>query len=218
MRQYQTYGGGGLSPFSVGSQAAFDLLKRTGHPETSWTYEGGLREHRDLSFGPLTGIQGQVSYYHVDFSNRLLTISPTPVIASIVGGAAILENVGSVTTDGTDIVATLLFGRHLSIYDALSYNHSVYDDNYASGAAIVPTAGKVVPGDPAWLNKSVIAANYGAFDGQLIGDYVGKRYATYTDDLSVKSYSSSTSRPATASDCRPGSSCATSISRATSPT
>ena len=188
VRQYQTYGGGGASPFSVGSQAAFDLLKRTGEPETSWTYEGGLREHRDLSFGPLTGIQGQVSYYHVDFSNRLLTISPTPVITSIVGGAAILENVGSVTTDGADVAATLFFGPHVSIYDAVSYNHSVYDDNYASGTSLVHTAGRIVPGDPSWLNKTVIAANYGPFDAQLFGDYVGRRYATYTDDLSVKSY------------------------------
>ena len=188
VRQYQTYGGGGLSPFSVGSQAAFDLLKRTGQPETSWTYELGLRENRDLSLGPLTGIQGQASYYHVDFSNRLLSISPTPVISSIVGGAAILENVGSVTTDGADVAATLLFGRHLSIYDAISYNRSIYDDNYQSGTATVQTAGKNVPGVPAWLNKSVIAVNAGPFDAQLMGDYVGKTYATYTNDLSVKSY------------------------------
>ncbi len=188
VRQYQTYGGGGNSPFSVGSQGAFDLLKRTGEPETSWTYEGGLREHRDLSFGPITGIQGQVSYYHVDFSNRLLTISPTPVITSIVGGAAILENVGSVTTDGADLAATLSFGPYISVYDAVSYNHSVYDDDYESGTSLVRTAGKIVPGDPSWLNKTVLAVNYGAFDTQLFGDYVGKRYVTYTDDLSVKSY------------------------------
>ncbi|MCQ8279796.1 TonB-dependent receptor [Acetobacteraceae bacterium KSS8] len=188
VRQYQVYGGGGASPYSVGSQGAFDLLKRTGKPETSWTYEIGLREHRNVHFGPLTGIQGQASYYHVDFSNRLLSISPTPVISSIIGGAAILENVGSVTTDGADVAATLLFGPHLSIYDAISYNKSVYNDNYQSGSSTVLTAGKTVPGTPAWLNKSVIAFNAGPFDAQLSGDYVGKRYATYTDDLSVKSY------------------------------
>lgn len=188
VRQYMTYGGGGASPWSVGSQAAFDLFKRTAQPETSWTYEGGLREHRELSFGPLSGIEGQVSYYHVAFSNRQLVVSPTAIITSIVGGASILQNVGSVTTDGADFALTAHLGRHFAIYNALSYNKSVYDDNYQSGSTLVHTAGKNVPGDPAWLNKSVISANFGNFDAQLMGDYVGKRYATYTNDLSVKSY------------------------------
>jgi hypothetical protein len=38
------------------------------------------------------------------------------------------------------------------------------------------------------MNKFVASVDYGGFDAQLIGDYVGKRYATYTNDLSVKSY------------------------------
>ncbi|MCQ8241357.1 TonB-dependent receptor [Rhizosaccharibacter radicis] len=188
VRQYMTYGAGGLSPWSLGSQQAFDLFKRTGEPETSWTYEVGLRSQRSLRLGPITGFDGQAEYYHVDFSNRLLSISPTPVISSIVGGAAIIANVGSVTTDGVDLAGTLHFGPHLSAYDAISYNDSRYDDDYMSGRAVVSTAGRKVPASPEWLNKSVISANWGAADAQLIGDYVGPRYATYTNDLSVKSY------------------------------
>jgi outer membrane receptor protein involved in Fe transport len=34
----------------------------------------------------------------------------------------------------------------------------------------------------------VASATYGGFEAQLIGDYVGKRYATYTNDLSVKAF------------------------------
>jgi len=45
-----------------------------------------------------------------------------------------------------------------------------------------------VPGSPAWLDKVVASANYGIFDAQLIGDYLGKRYATYTNDLHVPGY------------------------------
>ena len=33
----------------------------------------------------------------------------------------------------------------------------------------------------------VLSANYGAFEGQLTGDYIGKRYATYINDQSVGS-------------------------------
>ncbi|WP_445192348.1 TonB-dependent receptor [Sphingomonas sp. Tas61C01] len=188
IRQFQTSAAAGLSPFALGSQAAFDLFKRDVKPETSWTYEAGLRTRRSVQLGPITGFDGQISAYHVDFSNRLLGTSPTPVITSIVSGAALLSNVGDVKTDGIDIAGTLRFGEHFSIYDAVSYNRSRYQDNYATGTATVATAGKNVPGSPDWLNKVVATANYGIFDAQLVGDYIGKRYATYTNDLSVPSY------------------------------
>ncbi|KQS03862.1 TonB-dependent receptor [Sphingomonas sp. Leaf357] len=190
IRQFQTSAATGLSPFALGSQQVFDDFKRTVKPETSWTYEGGLRTRASLDLGPLSGFEGQISYYHVDFSNRLLAISPTTVITSIISGAAIVNNVGSVKTDGVDIAGTLRFGSHVSIYNALSYNNSRFQQNYLVGIAqtVVPTAGKKVPASPAWLNKTVVSANYGMFDVQLVGDYLGKRFATFTNDLSVPGY------------------------------
>jgi len=38
------------------------------------------------------------------------------------------------------------------------------------------------------MNKTVASLNVGPFDAQLIGDYVGRRYATYANDTSVDSY------------------------------
>ena len=186
MRQFAT--ANNLSPWSLGSQQAFNIFKQTVKPETAWVYELGLRSQHDFDVGPFTGLDSQVSVYHVNFSNRLLQISPTPVISSIVGGASIIQNVGSVTTNGADLAATLHMGEHFSIYDAVSYNHSKYDDNYFSGTTLVPTAGKKVPGSPEWMNKFIISANYGRFSGQLSGDTVGKVYATYTNDLSISGY------------------------------
>ena len=189
LRQFSVYGAGGASPWSLGSQAAFNLFRDTAHPETSWTYETGIRTKRSLSLGPVSAVEGQLSYYHVDFSNRLLQISATPVILSLVSGAAILANVGSVKTDGVDLAATVHFGPHISLYDAFSYNASVYQDNYVTGATstIVPTAGKTVPGNPNWLNKFVVSVDYGPVSAQFSGDYAGKRFTTYTNDLSVPS-------------------------------
>ena len=186
IRQFQTSAAAGLSPFALGSQAAFDLFKANTKPETSWTYEIGLRTQHGLGGG--VSFNGQISYYHVDFSNRLLSTSPTPVITAIVSGSPLINNVGSVRTDGVDLAGTLRFGPHFSIYNALSYNNSKYRDNYTSGAATVATAGKKVPGSPDWLNKTVATVNYGIFDAQLVGDYMGKRYATFTNDLPVPSY------------------------------
>ena len=188
VRQFQTSAAAGLSPFALGSQSLFDFFKANTKPETSWTYEAGVRTHHALSLGPITGFEGQLSYYHVDFSNRLLAISPTTTISATASGATILQNVGSVKTDGFDAAGTLRFGSHFSLYDALSYNNSRYVDNYQTGTATVLTAGKKVPGSPAWLNKTVASANAGIFDVQLVGDYLGRRYATYTNDLSSPGY------------------------------
>lgn len=188
IRQFQTSAAAGLSPFALGSQSLFDFFKANTKPETSWTYEAGVRTHHALSLGPITSFEGQLSYYHVDFSNRLLAISPTTTISATASGATILQNVGNVKTDGFDAAGTLRFGGHFSIYDALSYNNSRYVDNYTTGTTLVPTAGKKVPGSPDWLNKTVVSATAGMFDVQLVGDYLGRRFATFTNDLSSPSY------------------------------
>ncbi len=193
LRQFIPYSQGGnfygTAPWSLGTQAAFDLFKQTVSPETSWTYEGGVRTHRNVDLGFLTSIEGQASYYHVDFSNRILNVAPYNFINP---APSILVNVGGVTTDGVDIAGTLNFGSHVHFYDAVSYNKSTYDSNYNSGisngvAVVVATGGKVVPGTPDWLNKTILSANFGPFEAQVNGDYIGKRFATYLNDLSVKS-------------------------------
>jgi iron complex outermembrane receptor protein len=188
IRQFQTSAAAGLSPFALGSQTLFDFFKANTKPETSWTYELGARTKHSVDLGPLTGIEGQVSYYHVDFSNRLLGISPNSTITAIVSGATILQNVGSVKTDGVDLAGTLRFGPHFSYYSAVSYNDSRFEDDYVNGTATIGTAGKKVPGSPKWLYKAVATADAGIFDVQLIGDYLGRRYATFTNDLSVRGY------------------------------
>ena len=211
LRQYQTYGAGGsAAPWSVGSQAAFDLIAAKGQPETSWTYEAGLRTKHALDFAGLTSIEAQINYFHVDFSNRLLAITPSVggiAGSSISGGTPALFNVGAVKTDGVDAAFTLRFGPRFSLYNAVSYNSSVYQSDYSStsgnGASaatgtciggiavvngVVPTCGKQVPGSPRWMNKTVATLNYGMFEAQLVGDYVGRRFATYANDTSVPSY------------------------------
>ncbi len=192
LRQFIPYGAGsnfyGSSPWSLGSQAAFNLFKQNVEPEHSWTYEAGVRSHRQLDLGPLTSIDGQASYYHVDFSNRLFNIAAYNFINP---GASILVNVGGVTTDGADLAATLHFGPHFSFYDAVSYNQSKYDQDYSTAvggvATPVPIAGKHVPLEPDWLNKTILSTSFGPFEAQLSADYVGERYVTYLNDLFVKS-------------------------------
>jgi hypothetical protein len=194
LRQFIPYGSGsnffGFSPWSLGTQAAFDLFKQTVNPETSWTYELGLRTQHQFDAGPISGFQGEATIYHVNFSNRLLNIAPFNFINP---APAILANVGGVTTNGIDVSGTLLFGEHFRLYDALSYNKSTYDSDYFSGVDAagqpvrVATGGKWVPLTPDWLNKTILSATFGNFEAQLSGDYIGRRYVTYLNDLSVNS-------------------------------
>jgi hypothetical protein len=96
--------------------------------------------------------------------------------------------VGSVKTNGVDLAGTLHFGPHFSFYDGLSFNSSIYQGDYVSGSSTVATAGKIVPGDPQWANKFIGSTTWGPFEAQVSGEFIGKRYATYTNDLSVPSY------------------------------
>lgn len=193
LRQFITYGAVGASPWSLNNQSAFDLFKRTAEPETAIHFETGIRSRRQFSLETtpvpgLTALDAQVSLYRVNFHNRLLQISPTPVISSIVNGNPILANVGGVKTQGIDMAMTLQFGSRYALFNALSYNRSTYLDDYSNGGTRVNTAGKQVPASPAWLNKTMLKANWREVEGQFTVDYVGKRYATYTNDLSVPAY------------------------------
>ena len=207
LRQYSAYLAGGGGPWFTGSQAAFNAFADQGKPESSWTYEGGLRTNR--SFGGGIGFNAQVNYYHVVFNNRLLAISTNPggiAGSGITGGTSILVNVGDVHTDGVDAAFTFRVGRTFSLYNATSYNLSKYQSDYSAAATgigaatgtciggylvvagVVPTCGKQLPGTPKWMNKTVATLAGGPFELQLIGDFVGRRFATFTNDASVPSY------------------------------
>lgn len=207
LRQYQAYLAGGGGPWFTGSQAAFDAFADEGKPESSWTYEAGLRTRRSFENG--IGFDAQINYYHVEFKNRLLAIPTNPggiAGSGITGGTSTLVNVGDVKTDGVDAAFTFRVGRTFSLYNAVSYNLSKYQNDYTStalgiGAAsdtcsggylvvggIVPTCGKQLPGTPKWMNKTVATLSVGPFELQGIGDFVGRRFSTYTNDASVKSY------------------------------
>ena len=199
LHQLINYGAGGLSAWSTQSQGTFDQFKTNSHPESAWVYEAGYRFKHDLGVGTLTGVEGQVEYYHVNFSNRLLNITSNAttgisILGNFTAPQTLLVNVGGVTTNGVDLAATLHFGDHVTLYDGISYNDSTYGSNYCStvGAAgtcatgkYVSTAGKIVAGDPKWTDKAVLSVTYGPWEGQVTGDYIGSRYATFTNDQSV---------------------------------
>lgn len=201
LHQLMVYGAGGLSAWSTQSQGTFNQFKANSNPETAWVYEAGYRFRHDFGGAFFTGIEGQIEYYHVDFANRLLNITSNsttglPILGTFTAPQTLLVNVGDVATDGVDLAATVHLGEHFSLYDAVSYNKSNYGQDYCSSlnangtcaaGKIVSTSGKNVAGDPKWTDKIVLSGNFGPWEGQITGDYIGKRYATYLNDQSVAS-------------------------------
>ena len=155
VRAFQAGGKGfGTSPWGT-TQAGFNALTTNLKSESSWSEEAGYR-HTD------NHLQAQASYFHVNFSNRLLAIQQGPGIA---GNASILSNVGGVTTNGVDGAITNRLPGGWSFYNALTYSKSTYDSNYnANPTTIIQTAGKVVVDAPEFLYKNELSYSRKGFD------------------------------------------------------
>jgi iron complex outermembrane receptor protein len=184
VRSYVPGGNGyGTSPWGT-SQTGFDALKSTTHPETSWTEEAGYRYTAKRA-------SAQVSYFHVNFQNRLLAFSQG---AGIAGNASILANAGGVTTNGVDGSVSIRIMPELTLYNAATWNKSAYDSNTgASGACIytakdgscLPLKGLIVVDTPKVLYKSYIEYKKSGLFAHLGADYMSLRYFTYSNDNSV---------------------------------
>lgn len=186
LRNYQLGGYGiGQSPWAVRNQAAFDLARSRLKPETAWTYEAGYRFGGELDGALLRAYQGALSVYHVQFSNRLLNVSPGGSLLAATSGAAVLANVGGVTMNGVELAGTLHLGQSWRWQQSMSYNRATYDDDYFSGDERIATAGKTVVDAPRWLYKSELAYRRGAYHLHLQADYQSARFYTYSNDQSV---------------------------------
>ena len=181
MNSFAESGYGTTSPWGVSSQAEFEDFKKHGKPETSWTYEAGLRTFRPINSKFLDSISGQLEYYHVNFYDRLGAIKKPD--AGISGVGTTIANLGDVTTDGVDLSFTLKFNQHFSLYDAVSYIKSRYDNNFTDGTDLYLAKNKTVPGIPVWSDKFVLRYNVGAFQTQVNGEWMAQRPGTYTNTL-----------------------------------
>lgn len=167
-------GGNGFGPAPWGvTQAAFDATKHSIKPETSWTEEVGYRYTSNK-------LKAQLSYFHVNFSNRLLALQQGPGIA---GNASVLVNVGGVTTDGIDAAATVQLPGNFTLYNGFTWNRSTYDDNIntysGSTPVVLPYKDKTAVDTPEFMWKTQLGYHYKGFFSSLDADYMSKRYYSY---------------------------------------
>ena len=164
-------------PFSA-SQSGFNAIRDTLRPETSTTFEGGLRYGNE-------GFQGSLTLYRVDFADRLLTISQC---AGIVGCPSVLANVGDVETSGAEAAIDWTLGGGVSLFGSLSWNSSEYASNYFDGTTLVPTDGKTVVDAPEVLANIELRYATGAWDARMGAKFTDERFITYVNDSKVDSY------------------------------
>ena len=158
-------------PFASQNQAAVDYITKTLEPETSKTFEGGMRYRNDR-------FQGVAALYHVTFENRLLAASTA---APILGLPAVLSNVGGVETNGLELAGEYKLTDNWSVYGAYTYNQSEYQDNVVDGSGVVTarTAGKEVVNTPKNILKGELKFELAGFYSKLGVAYTGERYYTY---------------------------------------
>jgi len=185
VRSYQPGGYGfGNSPWGT-TQVAFNILNSTLNPETSWTEEVGFRSSLKVA-------SAQASYFHVNFSNRLLAFANGK---GIQGNPSLLNNVGGVTTNGIDGAVTLRLGTQVTLYNGATWNKSTFDDNVvkADGTCLYTDAagncmsikGKIMVDTPEGLYKTSLDWHKSGVFANLGADYLSTRYFTYTNDGSV---------------------------------
>ncbi|TAA20178.1 TonB-dependent receptor [Pseudoxanthomonas winnipegensis] len=164
-------------PFGT-TQAGFEAIRGTLKPETSRTVEGGWRFDADA-------LRGSLTLYHVKFENRLLAAFSS---ANILGNPSVLQNVGSVTSQGVEAGLTWRIDPALSLIGSYSYNDSQYDDDTVNGTTTVPTRGVRPVDTPEQLAKLELNYDNGTVFGNLSGAYTSKRNVTYTGDVTTPGY------------------------------
>lgn len=159
------------------TQAGFDAQKDTIKPESSETYELGLRFNS-------ANFNGLLAAYLVNFHDRLLSVSSGP---DIQGNPSILQNVGSVRSVGVEAAATYNISTEWSLYASYTYTDATYRDDVldGTGALVAPTSGKTVVEAPKHLARGELNYDRGDAFGRLAVNYMSKRYFNYLNDRSV---------------------------------
>lgn len=164
-------------PFST-NQVGFNAIKGSLKPESSDTWELGVRYHNPV-------FNGVIGAYLVNFRNRLLAVQ---VGSSIQGNPSALQNVGNVRSVGFEAAGDLKLGHGFGIYASYSYNDATYRDDVVNGdgALIAAIKGKTVADSPKHIVRGELNYDQGPIFARLGANYMSRRYYTYTNDGSVK--------------------------------
>ncbi len=146
-------------------------------PETAWTYTVGYRYQGGL-------FDASLFAYRSNFSNRLATITSGTLLTPNFD----VVNIGSVTMNGVDAQFVLRPIEALSLTNNISYNHGVYDNDLNLEGITYNTKNQQIVNYPRWMYKAHVQYDWRDLSVYADANYVGKRNYTYTGDLTLPSY------------------------------
>lgn len=163
-------------PFST-NQDGFNAIKGKLKPETSDTYELGLRYNSPR-------FNGVIGAYLVNFKNRLLAVQ---VGSAIQGNPSALQNVGSVRSVGFEAAGDLRITDSLGVFASYTYTDSTYRDDVLDGNNVLIAAikGKTVVDSPKHMARGELNWQHDGAFARIGVNWMSKRYFTYTNDQSV---------------------------------
>ncbi len=158
------------------TQAGFDAIRGTIKPETSDTYELGLRYNAP-------NFSGLIGAYMVKFKDRLLGVASGP---DIIGSPSVLQNVGSVRSVGVEAAADWRFAPDWSLFASYTYTDATYRDDVVDGkGAITALKGKTVVDAPKHMARAELNFDTGMAFARFAVNYMSRRYFNYLNDRSV---------------------------------
>ena len=147
------------------------------NPEITDSFDLGLRYTTST-------VQFQLAGWYQDFKNRIVTSFDEAANLSID------RNIGNVTQKGVDLSVTVRPVDFFNLYLFTSYIDSEIKDNVPgnNSTTVIGTARKFVPETPKWQYGGRGGLKFGPVSASMQVKYVGKRFATDLNDVTVPSY------------------------------
>lgn len=157
------------------TQAGFDAIKDTIKPETSDTYELGLRYNTPT-------FNGVIGAYLVNFHDRLLGVTSG---AGIQGNPTVLQNVGGVRSVGIEAAGDWKVTDTLKLYASYTFTDATYRNDVFNNAGVLIAGikGKTVVDSPKHMARGEVSYDDEKLFARLGVNYMSKRYFTYTNNL-----------------------------------
>ncbi len=146
------------------------------NPETTDSFDLGVRYASST-------VQFQVAGWYQTFKNRIVTSFDQDL------GLSIDRNIGKVKQKGVDVSLTVRPVDFFNLYLFTSYIDSkIKSDVPLNATTFVDTSGKSIPETPEWQFGGRGGLRFGSVSASMQVKYVGKRFATDLNDVSVPSY------------------------------
>ena len=129
-------------------------------------------------------LSASLTGFHARFRNRQLATMVD------IGGAQVNTtlNAGGQTSYGVDAEIDYRPARDVSVYLSGEYLHTRIDDDLPAGGDFLPTRGRHAVSSPTVQIGGGGTYDDGRLFGSIAGKYVGRQYATFLNDESIRGY------------------------------